>query len=77
MIAVLSSNFESTLEWMRREYKITTINISKRNFIDAKGTNYRIINEPEHAYGLHFTSMIKAPDFETLVDIVNRRIIPL
>jgi len=77
MIAVLSSNFEATLEWMRREYKLTTVNISKRNLIDANGTTYRIVSKPEDAYGLHFTSMIKAPDFETLVDVVNRRIVPL
>lgn len=75
MIAVLSSNYEATVNWMRQEFKI--ISIRSRKLVDVNNVTYIIVSEPIHTYGFHFTSMIKAPNYEILEDIVNYRIIPL
>lgn len=74
LIAILSSNFHSTLEWARNELKVNTVNISRRFLKDDKENEYYIINNPEQAYGFKFDKYIKAPDFETLEDIVRSRI---
>lgn len=73
-IAILSSNPNKTLEWAKEHLKIGTINFSNRWLKDKQGQEYYIVSIPDEVYGFEFGGYIKAPDFETLEDIIKTRI---
>jgi len=77
MIAILSSNLNKTVEWFRNNVGIKNIETyysSSKIFKMKDGSEYIIISSPEEARGWEFTSYHKAPDFETLEDIIKTRI---
>lgn len=73
-IAVVSSNLSATLNWLRVERKIATINHSRRYCVDEDGIEYHIISHREHAHGMKFDTYMVAPDYETLLDVVISRV---
>jgi len=73
-IAVLSSNLTQSLEWLRSRYEIETIDILNRWCRAKNGTEYYIVSNYNHMIGFEFSGYIKAPDFETLEDLVKTRI---
>lgn len=74
-IVILSSNFHQTLQWALSRYEgITAANISQRWLKDKNGQEYYIIDRPEQIYGFEISGYVKAPDFQSLEDIVKLRI---
>lgn len=76
-IAVVADNINIALEWLRQ--KIGSDNIHKVNMINRRidtkdGLTYIIVVNKEQARGFEFSSMMIAPDFESLIDVVKRRI---
>jgi hypothetical protein len=74
LIAVLSSNFNQSIVWLREQYNIVEVNKMNRKARDINGNIYIIVDIPMMAYGYEFSSYLKAPDFFTLEDVVKSRI---
>lgn len=71
-VAVLSSNFQATSNWLRKRYKITA---SNDNCLHGEDKTYCIVSQKEQVLGMLFDDYLVAPDHETLEDIVKTRII--
>lgn len=73
-IAILSSNWYRTIEWMKNTFEITEIDGSRNRLMDSRGREYFVIQKKHQLYGYEFDSYLKAPDFETLETLVQQRI---
>lgn len=73
-IAILSSNFNETIQWIKRNFEIESLNISTREFTTKTGSRYIIIMKEEQVRGIHFADYIKSPDYYTLEDIVKAQV---
>ena len=74
MIAVLSSNFHTTSEWIIRTKSLGRFDKANGIFTGNDGTEYIIVSNREQIYGWEFTGYEKSPDYETLEDLVKTRI---
>jgi hypothetical protein len=78
-IAVLSSNYISTLEWLLNVYlkniPKTDLSINQsRGTITTKNNRYIIVSTNEQIYGLEINDIIKAPNYSSLEDVAKSRI---
>mgnify|MGYP003575711464 CR=1 FL=1 len=74
MIAILSCNIHATWKWASKTFEIQTDNMAHRTFTTMDGKEYIIVVFPEHARGMLFESYLKAPDYETLEDLIKTRL---
>lgn len=74
MIAVLSSNFITTSEWLNKNKGPGIFFKTSGIFKTNTGIEYLIIMDSQGLYGWHFDSYVKSPDYETLEDLVKTRI---
>lgn len=72
-IAILSCNWERTVEWAVNELGVTNINVNNRA-MKNKNQRFIVIDEKEQCLSWEFSGYLKAPDYETLEDIVKTRI---
>ena len=73
-VAVLSSRYQNTVKWLALKYRIVKLEKHSRVLTDENGIEYHIVQEKRHANGIEFHSYIKAPDYESLEDVVISRI---
>lgn len=80
LIAVLSNEFTTTLDWLLYTYlknvprdSYFTINMSRKR-ITTKNNTYIIVNNRQQLLGLELNDYIKAPDYESLEDTAKIRI---
>lgn len=75
-IAVVADNISTALDWLRKQYgdEIRKVNMQNRRIDLYNGMTYVIVINKEQARGFEFSSMVVAPDYESLIDTVKRRI---
>jgi len=73
-IAVLSSNFSETLQWMKKEFKIKRILMVSKIVITEDDKEYIIVSKTEQVRGWELAGYIIAPDYESLEQEVKSRI---
>lgn len=73
-IAILSSNYNKTIDWINKEYDVKEINVTERRITLVNGDILVIISHMAMLLGYEFDSYRKAPDFETLENLVKLRI---
>jgi hypothetical protein len=73
-IAVLTSNIESTTQWMKDNYKIKQINLSQRMLLDESGVTFLLVSSREDILGWEFSDLIISPQYDDLVNLVKSRI---
>lgn len=73
-IAILSSNIDRTVEWLKKEYDIKTINLMERRITLINDQVLIIVTNSTMLLGYEFAGYRRAPDFETLEDLVKLRV---
>ena len=73
-VAVLSSNLEASLVWLKDQFKCKRFLATSRIFISEDDTRYFIVSISEHIKGMEFDNYIKAPDYYSLEDDLKSRI---
>jgi len=73
-IAILSNHYSATVTWIKHFFEIEKFDIRNNHFTTKDGNTYYIISYKEQALGMDFDSYIKAPDYESLEDVVRQRI---
>jgi hypothetical protein len=74
-IAILSTNREATIAWAVNELGVDRVQYSSKRLTNTKAKlEYVIIQEKEECLSWEFQSVIIAPDYESLEDVVRTRI---
>lgn len=74
MIAILSSNYRETMNWVQQTFNIKLMRHSDWSFVTEDGREYMIITRPEQVGKLRFEEYLRAPDFFTLEDVVKAQV---
>lgn len=73
-IAILSSNFATTKDWIEKEYQVKQWMLASGIAILVNDQRIKVINNIQDCFANEFKSYRKAPDYDSLEDYLKTRI---
>lgn len=79
-IAVLSSNFYGTLDWLKSDYfkqaeeEIQTVIVTRKLIKTKNGNEYYIVSSRMEILGLLFDDFVISPTYDDLVNLIQSRL---